>query len=266
MAQEKLVDVLVRLGLAENIKEARALVMAGEVYQNELRLDRPALNIKNDSGIHLRNRHLRYVSRGGLKLEGALKAFPISLAGRVCMDVGSSTGGFTDCCLQNDAALVYAVDVGYGLLDYRLREDKRVVLLERTNARALQTEMFAQIPSFASMDLSFISVKTVLPAVVPCLTSDAELVILVKPQFEAARDQVEKGGLVTDPEVHRQVLEEVLSFLPKVHLVCKGLAVSPIHGTDGNTEFLLYAKKEDSMHNGEADYSLYIYNVLNPMP
>ena len=242
MAAEKLTQVLVRLGLAEDEKEARAFVMAGEVYQNELRLDRPAQMMKDVSGIHLRSRHLRYVSRGGLKLEGALKAFPISLAGKVCMDVGSSTGGFTDCCLQNGASLVYAVDVGYGLLDYRLREDPRVVLMERTNARSLSPDMFENRPAFASMDLSFISVKTVLPAVVPCLAEDAEMVILVKPQFEAARGQVEKGGLITDPKVHRQVLKEVLSFLPNVRLRCMGLAKSPIHGTDGNTEFLLYAR------------------------
>ena len=156
MAQEKLVDVLVRLGLAENIKEARALVMAGEVYQNELRLDRPAQNIKNDSGIHLRNRHLRYVSRGGLKLEKAMQTFPIDLKGRYCMDIGASTGGFTDCMLQNGAAGVYAIDVGYGQLDWKLREDPRVVCMEKTNFRYVTPDDLdpERMPDFASVDVS----------------------------------------------------------------------------------------------------------------
>lgn len=253
MPKERLIDVLVHLGLASTKEEARAFVMAGEIYQNELRLDMPSMWIQKTEGIHLRARHLKYCSRGGLKLEGALQTFPISLTNRICMDVGASTGGFTDCCLQNGASLVYAIDVGYGLLHYRLREDPRVVLMERTNARSIQPTLFPVLPSFASMDLSFISVKTVLPAVSSCLTDEAECVILVKPQFEASKEEVGKGGIVLDPSIHKKVLHCVLSFLPSVGLSAFGLAVSPIKGTEGNKEFLLYAKKTQIQGLSESD-------------
>ena len=246
MAKERLDEALLRLQYADTIELARALVMEGRVFQDGVRLDKPAILLKTDVGLSVKGDRLPYVSRGGLKLEKAMSEFSFDLVGKVCMDVGSSTGGFTDCMLQKGASHVFAVDVGYGLLDWKLRNDPRVTVMERTNARNLCPEMIEnQLLDFASMDVSFISVKTVLPAVETCLKDGAQLAILVKPQFEARREQVGKGGIVRDPEVHREVLRNVISAMPGMHLQPKGLTVSPIKGVGGNTEFLLYLVHTD---------------------
>ncbi len=243
MKKERLDEALLRLGIADSLELARAIVMEGRVFQNGNRLDKPAMTLKTDAGLVVKGDRIPYVSRGGLKLEKAIRVFSLDLSGRTCLDVGASTGGFTDCMLQNGALRVFAVDVGYGLLDWKLRNDPRVTVLERVNARSLTPEMLGGTAAdFASMDVSFISVRTVLPAVRTCLRSGAHLAILVKPQFEARREQVGKGGIVRDPQVHRQVLEETLRAVRALGFAPLGLAASPIRGAEGNAEFLLHLR------------------------
>lgn len=239
--KKRIEEWLVERGLAKDLELARSLVMEGRVFLGQERVRLASQLAEENAELSLREKP-RYASRGGYKLERAMEAFSLRLEGLRCMDVGSSTGGFTDCMLQNGAARVYAIDVGYGLLDYRLRQDARVRVLERTNARRLSLEQIdGVLADFASMDVSFISVKTVLPAVCSCLREEARLVLLIKPQFEAEKALVGKGGIVRDPQVHRAVLEDVLGFLPTIGLTPLGLTVSPIKGMDGNTEFLLLA-------------------------
>ena len=239
--KKRIEEWLVERGLAKDLELARCLVMEGRVFLGQERVRLASQLAEENAELSLREKP-RYASRGGYKLERAMEAFSLRLEGLRCLDVGSSTGGFTDCMLQNGAARVYAIDVGYGLLDYRLRQDARVRVLERTNARRLSLEQIdGVLADFASMDVSFISVKTVLPAVCSCLREEARLVLLIKPQFEAEKALVGKGGIVRDPQVHRAVLEDVLGFLPTIGLTPLGLTVSPIKGMDGNTEFLLLA-------------------------
>ena len=239
--KKRIEEWLVERGLAKDLELARSLVMEGRVFLGQDRVRLASQLAEENAELSLREKP-RYASRGGYKLERAMEAFSLRLEGLRCLDVGSSTGGFTDCMLQNGAARVYAIDVGYGLLDYRLRQDARVRVLERTNARRLSLEQIdGVLADFASMDVSFISVKTVLPAVCSCLREEARLVLLIKPQFEAEKALVGKGGIVRDPQVHRAVLEDVLGFLPTIGLTPLGLTVSPIKGMDGNTEFLLLA-------------------------
>ena len=239
--KKRIEEWLVERGLAKDLELARSLVMEGRVFLGQERVRLASQLAEENAELSLREKP-RYASRGGYKLERAMEAFSLRLEGLRCLDVGSSTGGFTDCMLQNGAARVYAIDVGYGLLDYRRRQDARVRVLERTNARRLSLEQIdGVLADFASMDVSFISVKTVLPAVCSCLREEARLVLLIKPQFEAEKALVGKGGIVRDPQVHRAVLEDVLGFLPTIGLTPLGLTVSPIKGMDGNTEFLLLA-------------------------
>lgn len=239
--KKRIEEWLVERGLAKDLELARSLVMEGRVFLGQERVRLASQLAEENAELSLHEKP-RYASRGGYKLERAMEAFSLRLEGLRCLDVGSSTGGFTDCMLQNGAARVYAIDVGYGLLDYRLRQDARVRVLERTNARRLSLEQIdGVLADFASMDVSFISVKTVLPAVCSCLREEARLVLLIKPQFEAEKALVGKGGIVRDPQVHRAVLEDVLGFLPTIGLTPLGLTVSPIKGMDGNTEFLLLA-------------------------
>lgn len=239
--KKRIEEWLVERGFAKDLELARSLVMEGRVFLGQERVRLASQLAEENAELSLREKP-RYASRGGYKLERAMEAFSLRLEGLRCLDVGSSTGGFTDCMLQNGAARVYAIDVGYGLLDYRLRQDARVRVLERTNARRLSLEQIdGVLADFASMDVSFISVKTVLPAVCSCLREEARLVLLIKPQFEAEKALVGKGGIVRDPQVHRAVLEDVLGFLPTIGLTPLGLTVSPIKGMDGNTEFLLLA-------------------------
>lgn len=243
MKRERLDEALVRLQIADTVEKARALIMEGRVFQNGQRLDKPALPLKTDAGLVVKGDKIPYVSRGGLKLERAIRAFALDLSGLICLDVGSSTGGFTDCMLQNGAQRVFSVDVGYGLLDWKLRNDPRVTVLERVNARNLSPELLGGCAAdFASMDVSFISVRTVLPAVRTCVREGAHLAVLVKPQFEARREQVGKGGIVRDPQVHREVLLGVIAAAPGMGFAPLGLAVSPIRGAEGNVEFLLHLR------------------------
>ena len=243
MKRERLDEALVRLQIADTVEKARAIIMEGRVFQNGQRLDKPALPLKTDAGLVVKGDKIPYVSRGGLKLERAIRAFGLDLSGLICLDVGSSTGGFTDCMLQNGARRVFSVDVGYGLLDWKLRNDPRVTVLERVNARNLSPELLGGCAAdFASMDVSFISVRTVLPAVRTCVREGAHLAVLVKPQFEARREQVGKGGIVRDPQVHREVLLGVIAAVPGMGFAPLGLAVSPIRGAEGNVEFLLHLR------------------------
>lgn len=215
--------------------------MAGGVLVEGKRQDKPGTSVRSDASVELVGPTLRYVSRGGLKLERALAEFDLSPAGQVCLDIGASTGGFTDCLLQAGALRVYAVDVGYGQLDTRLRHDPRVLTRERVNARQLDETVVPELVSFVTVDVSFISLRKVLGAAVSRMASTADLVALVKPQFEAGRRDVSKGGVVRDPAVHTRVLREAAAGLPDAGLTPRGLVPSPILGPAGNVEFLLWA-------------------------
>lgn len=244
MANKTRLDVLlVERGLQETRQKAQATIMSGLVFVKGQRVDKPGTAVPNDAEIEVRGSVLKYVSRGGLKLEKAMASFPITLTGAVCGDIGASTGGFTDCMLQNGAAKVYAVDVGYGQLAWSLRSDPRVVTMERTNARSLTQEMFPEPMDMAVMDLSFISVRLVLPAVRELLRPGAPAVCLIKPQFEAGREDVGKKGVVRDSAVHERVLREFLDFAPGAGYTVMGLDFSPVRGPEGNIEYLAYLKK-----------------------
>lgn len=241
MSNKTRLDVLlVERGLAESRQKAQAVIMAGQVFVSGQRSDKPGTAVANDAPVEVRGAALRYVSRGGLKLEKAMKTWPITLAGKVCADIGASTGGFTDCMLQNGARKVYAVDVGYGQLDWRLRSDARVVCMERTNARYLTHEEIPDALDFASVDVSFISLGLILPALAGLLKERGQVVCLVKPQFEAGREKVGKKGVVRDPAVHLEVLEQFLHHAKENHFTVLGLTFSPIRGPEGNIEYLGY--------------------------
>jgi len=231
------------LGLAESRERAKTTVMSGLVFVNGQRADKPGMQVSPDVNVEVKGTALPYVSRGGLKLEKALKVFPIDVNGKVCIDCGASTGGFTDVLLKKGAAKVYSVDVGYGQLAWSLRNDERVVNMERTNIRYISSEQIPEPLDICVMDLSFISVKLVLPAVCALLKDDAQLVCLIKPQFEAGREEVGKKGVVRDKAVHLSVIESVLSFAPTVGMTVMGLDFSPIKGPEGNREYLCYMKK-----------------------
>ena len=238
MAKKRLDLRLTELGLADSRQKAQALIMAGQVYVDGQKVSKAGSPTGEEARIEVRGETLRYVSRGGLKLEKAMEVFPIGLAGRVCADIGASTGGFTDCMLQNGAAKVYAVDVGYGQLAWSLRSDPRVVCLERTNARYLTAEQIPEPLSFASVDVSFISLKLILPPLRALMTDGGEAVCLVKPQFEAGREFVGKKGVVRDPKVHLAVLEQFLGHAENAGFIVKGIDFSPIRGPEGNIEYL----------------------------
>lgn len=243
MSEKKRLDVLLtERGLQESRQRAQAVIMSGEVFVNGQRVDKPGTAVAEDAQIEVRGGTLAYVSRGGLKLEKAMAAFPIDLNGAVCADIGASTGGFTDCMLQNGAQKVYAVDVGYGQLDWKLRGDPRVVCMERTNARYLTHEQIPQELDFASVDVSFISLGLILPALDGLLSPEGEAVCLVKPQFEAGREKVGKKGVVRDPAVHLEVLEAFLRHAKENHFTVLGITYSPIRGPEGNIEYLGYLR------------------------
>ncbi len=234
---------LLERGLVPSRERAQALILAGRVLVNEQKVEKPGANVAADAVVRLLGDDLRYVSRGGLKLEAALAHWQIDLKGRTCADVGASTGGFTDCMLQHGAAAVLAIDTGYGQIAHKLRVDPRVMLLERTNARHLKPEQVTLLVTFLSMDVSFISATLVLPAVVramrPTLT---EAVVLVKPQFEAGREHVGKGGIVRDPEAHRLAVERVRAAVAELSGAEIEVMDSPVLGAEGNREFLLHAR------------------------
>ena len=243
--KERLDVLLVKLGFAESREKAKALIMAGDVFVNGQREDKAGTAFAEEGlKIEVKGNTLRYVSRGGLKLEKALQVFPIALEGKVCMDIGSSTGGFTDCMLQNGAQKVYAIDSGTNQLAWKLRSDERVVSMEQTNFRFVTKEQIPEEIDFASVDVSFISLAKIFPAAYPLLKADAEMVCLIKPQFEAGREQVGKKGVVRDAKVHIQVINAVMEAAAENHFTVLGLDYSPVRGPEGNIEYLLHITKE----------------------
>lgn len=243
--KERLDTLLTAAGYADSREKARALIMAGVVYVDNQKLDKPGTKINIDASIDIKSNPIPYVSRGGLKLEKALKEFEIDIEGAVAIDIGASTGGFTDCMLQNKAAKVYAIDVGYGQLAWSLRSDERVVCMERTNIRNVTPEMLNELADFATMDVAFISIMKVLPVARELLKPEGRLVCLIKPQFEAGREKVGKKGVVRDKNVHREVIKNILEFcVQKMSLHILGLTYSPIKGPEGNIEYLVYLTKE----------------------
>ena len=254
MANKTRLDVLlVEQGLQETRQKAQATIMSGLVYVNGQKVDKPGTAVANDAAIEVRGNALKYVSRGGLKLEKAMATFPIDLTGNICADIGASTGGFTDCMLQNGAAKVYAVDVGYGQLAWKLRSDKRVVCMERTNARYLTHEQIPDELDFASVDVSFISLKLILPALCGLLKEGGHVSCLVKPQFEAGREKVGKKGVVRDPAVPLEVLENFLVHAKESGFTVLGMTFSPIRGPEGNIEYLGFLEKSEWV---EKDFDL----------
>ena len=243
---KKRLDVLlVERGLATSREKAKAMIMAGEVLVDNEREDKAGSMFPEEVEIVLKGKPLPYVSRGGLKLEKAMKNFDLTLDGKVCMDVGASTGGFTDCMLQNGAVKVYAVDVGYGQLAWSLRTDERVVNMERTNIRNVTLDQLAEPIEFFSVDVSFISLHHIFPVAQRITTPDAMGVCLVKPQFEAGREKVGKNGVVRDPAVHREVLHNAMSYAAENGFVVRGLDYSPVKGPEGNIEYLMFVQKSD---------------------
>lgn len=241
--KERLDVLLVSRGLAPSREKAKALIMSGNVLVNEEREDKAGSTFPEDASIRIKGKHLKYVSRGGYKLEKALKVFPIDLNGKTCMDVGASTGGFTDCMLQNGAEKVYSVDVGTNQLAWSLRQDERVVSLENTNVRYITEKEIPVLVSFVSIDVAFISLTKVLEPVAARMCEDGEMVCLIKPQFEAGREKVGKKGVVRDKKVHGEVIEKVIEFALSCGFGIFGLEFSPIKGPEGNIEYLLYLKK-----------------------
>lgn len=243
MKKIRLDQLVFDLGLTESRERAKTTIMSGLVFVDGQRADKPGMQVSPDSNVEVRGNAIPYVSRGGLKLEKALKVFPIDVKDKICIDCGASTGGFTDVLLKNGAKKVYSVDVGYGQLAWSLRQDERVVNMERTNIRYITSEQIPEELDIAVMDLSFISIKLVLPAVSALLKDGAELVCLIKPQFEAGREEVGKKGVVRDEKVHLAVIESILSFVPELGMTVMGLDFSPIKGPEGNIEYLCYLKK-----------------------
>lgn len=246
MSEKKRLDVLLtERGLQESRQRAQAVIMSGEVFVNGQRVDKPGTAVAEDAQIEVRGGTLAYVSRGGLKLEKAMAAFPIDLNGAVCADIGASTGGFTDCMLQNGAVKVYAVDVGYGQLAWKLRTDERVVNMERTNIRNVTPDALAEPIEFFSVDVSFISLHHIFPVAQAITTPDAMGVCLVKPQFEAGREKVGKNGVVRDPATHREVLHNAMGYAAANGFAVRGLDFSPVKGPEGNIEYLMFVQKSD---------------------
>ena len=242
--KERLDVLLVRNGFFSSREKAKATIMAGCVYVDGQKEDKAGMKFDTDSQIEVRGHALPYVSRGGLKLEKAVKLFGLDLEGKVCMDIGASTGGFTDCMLQRGAAKVYSIDVGHGQLDWKLRNDPSVVCMERFNARELSAEDLPQVPDFASIDVSFISLRLILGPVFNTLSQSGSVAALIKPQFEAGREKVGRKGVVRDPAVHEEVINHVLDFAAETGFSCAGLTFSPITGPEGNIEYLAYLVKE----------------------
>ena len=240
MKKERLDVLLTRLGLCDSRERAKAEIMSGSVFVDGQRADKPGMPYDPEAKIELRGSAIGFVSRGGLKLEKALRVFPVEPAGKVCMDCGASTGGFTDCLLKRGALRVYAVDVGYGQLAWSLRTDSRVINMERTNARYLKPEDLPEKLDLVVIDVSFISLSLILPAIKELLTPDGEIVCLIKPQFEAGKDRVGKKGVVRDPEVHKDVLDGFLRTAEALELHPAGLSWSPVRGPEGNIEYLGY--------------------------
>ena len=243
--KERLDILLVNKGLAPSREKAKAMIMEGNVFVDNNREDKAGSTFDVNANIEVKGNTLKYVSRGGLKLEKAMTHFGITLEGKVCMDIGASTGGFTDCMLQNGAVKVYAVDVGYGQFAWKLRQDERVVCMEKTNIRYVKPEDIADRLDFASVDVSFISLTKVLLPVRNLLTESGEIVCLIKPQFEAGREKVGKKGVVRDKAVHEEVIERIITFALENGFSVHHLEYSPIKGPEGNIEYLVHIEKSD---------------------
>lgn len=243
----RLDNLLAARGLCRSREQARARIMEGAVFVGGQRADKAGTFVSEDADVTVRENAMPFVSRGGFKLQKAVKTFEIDLSGAVCADIGASTGGFTDCMLQHGAKEVYAVDVGYGQLDWRLRNDPRVHAMERTNARFMEPAWFGAPLSFASIDVSFISLRLILPPLMACLCEGGQVCALIKPQFEAGREKVGKHGVVSDPAVHAEVIDNVLGFAADASYTVCGLTYSPIRGPKGNIEFLVWLKKDGNV-------------------
>ena len=261
MANKIRLDVAVfEGGYAPSREKAKAIIMAGQVYVNNQKADKAGIMINPEDKLEVRGSSLKYVSRGGLKLEKAMQAFPIDLNGKICMDVGASTGGFTDCMLQNGAKKVYSIDVGYGQLAWKLRCDERVVNLERTNFRYVTEEQVPDKIDFSSVDVSFISLKHILPVLFNLLAENGSAVCLIKPQFEAGKEKVGKKGVVRELSVHLEVVESIISMCIENGFSVLGLDYSPVKGPEGNIEYLIYINKDGKT---EVDSSVDAENIVN---
>jgi 23S rRNA (cytidine1920-2'-O)/16S rRNA (cytidine1409-2'-O)-methyltransferase len=243
MPKERLDKLIVERGLADSRTRAQALILAGQVLVGEQRADKPGQMVDTTLELRIKGETPRYVGRGGLKLEAALNEFRIRVDGKTCIDVGASTGGFTDCLLQHGAACVWAIDVGHNQLAWKIRRDPRVVVIEGQNARDLDPEQFPALFDVATIDVSFISLTKIFPALAACLAADADVIALVKPQFEVGKGEVGKGGIVTDPSKHRRVLTEVAQAAASLGLAPVDVISSPILGAEGNREFLIHLQK-----------------------
>ena len=243
MAKERLDALLVARGLAGSRERAKRMIMAGEVLVDGQKVDKAGTTVKPEAEIRLLGSDIPYVSRGGLKLAKAMSVFGLQMAGKVAADIGASTGGFTDCMLQNGAAKVFAIDVGYGQLAWKLRTDERVINMERTNIRNVTAEDLGELLDFASIDVAFISLTKVLPVAYGLLKTQGEIAALIKPQFEAGREYVGKKGVVRDPAVHEAVIKQVVGFSRETGFVPRGLTYSPVKGPEGNIEYLLWLSR-----------------------
>ena len=259
--KERLDVLLVKRNLAASIEKAKAIIMSGNVYVEGQKEDKPGTTFSEESQIEVRGSTLPYVSRGGLKLEKALKNFDVSVDGKVCTDVGSSTGGFTDCMLQNGAKKVFAIDVGRGQLDWKLRQDERVVCMEKTNIRYVTPEDIGEPVDFSSIDVSFISLTKVLLPIRNYLTEQGEIVALIKPQFEAGREKVGKKGVVREKSTHLEVIHMVTDYAVSIGFDVLELEFSPIRGPEGNIEYLVHLKKCDGI--GKISESVLIDETVN---
>lgn len=262
--KQRLDVLLVERGLAETREKAKRAVMAGLVYSKESRLDKPGEKVYEDIPLTIKGNVLPYVSRGGLKLEKALEKFDVSVEEKVMIDIGSSTGGFTDCALQNGAKLSYALDVGYNQLAWKLRQDERVVVMERTNFRYVKPEdLVSDMPNFATIDVSFISLSLILPVLKTLLVRDSDVIALIKPQFEAGKDQVGKKGIVRDPAIHHAVIEKIAHLALKEGYDIRDISFSPITGGEGNIEFLIHLSWHGEKEAGENHLGYTIQSVVD---
>ncbi|SCG83319.1 putative protein yqxC [Proteiniborus sp. DW1] len=259
--EKERIDVLLADNqIVDSREKAKKYIMAGLVYVDDERIDKPGTKVPIDSNIIVKGNPIPYVSRGGLKLEKAINTFSMQVKDKIALDIGASTGGFTDCMLQNGVKKVYAIDVGYGQLDWKLRNDSRVIVMDRTNIRYLEKEDIGELASLVSIDVSFISLKLVLPKVVELTTEDVDIIALIKPQFEAGRDKVGKKGVVRDIKVHKEVIREIYSFCLSIGLNFAALTYSPVKGAEGNREYLVHLVKNKV---DEFDIEKQIENVVN---
>lgn len=266
--KERLDVLLVKQGFAPSREKAKAIIMTGNVFVDGQREDKAGTTFEEEKiHIEVKGSTQKYVSRGGLKLEKAMAEFPITLDNTICMDIGASTGGFTDCMLQNGASKVYSIDVGHGQLAWKLRNDERVVCMEKTNFRYMQPEDIDDKLDFASVDVSFISLTKILIPARNLLKENGQMVCLIKPQFEAGKDKVGKKGVVREPEIHREVVEKIITYADMIGFEIKGLTFSPIKGPEGNIEYLVYIEKkeeisEDILALTEAEAEKMLQNML----